>query len=190
MGEIAMRKMDAVIMAGLGWLGCMWAGSLLYGAMIFDRQLAAHVFVVGGLAAAVLLAGALLLRSAWYLALMVVVTAGISISAETDSFRIFARDLAFVLGVVATIRLGLAVEARFPDRPIGRFVEWGVISAGLWSAFALLQVAIFSAPDAFHAQLLLVMKHGALFGAGLGVGLDVAAVLRRRRAGAPAVQGS
>ncbi len=89
------------------------------------------------------------------------------------------RDAVWVVGLLAATKAGLATNRAFPGWAFGKFVLWGVAFGVIHFAMhAILVVANSASLDlqlAWFASLV-----GALIGAGIGLGVEAADLMRSR----------
>jgi len=163
----------------LCWAGCMWAGSLKYGPLIFNREMQAFQFVPLGLLGGILVVGAFRLRSSRFYLLVLVVAVLMKLTTGSDTSRLILRDVVIAHALALAIYLGAALNTYLPRLVFGKFLLWGVLCAGSYALATYMLAQSFGWTE-YGTPLLVNTTNGLLTGSGLGLGAELAALIIRR----------
>ncbi len=163
----------------LCWAGCLWAGSLKYGSLIFERETQAFQYVALGFLGAVLVAGVFRLRTSRYYLLVLVVAVLAKLTTGSDTSRLILRDVVIAHALALSVYLGAALNTYLSRLVFGKFLLWGVFCAGTYAMATYMLANAFGWTE-YGTPLQVNMMHGLLTGCGLGLGAELAALLIRR----------
>ena len=169
--------------AGLRFVFCflciVFFGFAAFGPVIFDNRLPYFQFIGFGLIVA-LFAGAIPVIKPWQLILLgIVAYIGAVFSAGSETSVRLIRDAVGVVSVITATGLGILVNRLFPSLPVGKFVLW----AAIFTTTQILAVLILSEIQSVTinpAIIPIVVKIGALIGAGAGFGFELASIVAGR----------
>ncbi len=160
-------------------LGSVLLGLIFYGRLMFNPNLVFFQFIGSGILCAAFIVAAessgprsvLILGLITY-PLMLAITG-------SNTGQLFLRDAIYVFGLASCVLLSLQTNLGFKNLNFGKFVFWGAIFGALhFFMFAILSIAKGAPFDFFLAGK--ATQLGTLVGAGIGLGYEISASLRRR----------
>jgi len=175
-----MRGAYSVILTVLlCWAGCLWSGSLRYGGLVFDRDFQAFQFLPMGLLGGILVAGVIRLRAFRFYMLVLAATLAAVVFTGSDTFRSVLRDVVVTHALALAVYLGAALNLRYPRPALGKFLFWGLLCAGTYATATYILARSAGWLD-YRIPLHINLVNGFLTGAGLGLGAELATLLRSR----------
>jgi hypothetical protein len=157
-------------------LGSIGAGYAYFGHQIFDHQLTYFQFVLFGAVAGLFVAVWPLISARWLLVLGVLAYFGFIIQANSTTPVRLIRDAVWILSVMAAVWIGLLLDRVFPFLKVGKFVVWAAIFA-VSHTCALFVLGVIQSVTVNPEFYLMNARIGALAGAGVGLGHELAAVV-------------
>lgn len=178
-----MRR-NKIGLAALQVVLCTWGsigfGYAYVGPLVFDRHLTYFQFVAFGLVAGVFVAAWPLLRPAWLALLAVVAFLALTITAQSDTPARHVRDAVGVLSLIGAVKVSLLNNRIFRTLAVGKFVVWAAVFA-ITHVCAVLVLSVLLSVPIGPGLLPNVARIGALIGAGVGFGYELAVVIGGRR---------
>lgn len=163
--------------------GSVAAGVLAYGGRVFEPALPHFQFVASGAIGGALVVaerarsarGSLLAGVASFACMSALV-------GSTDPY-ILARNAAWIAGLLLAVRASLRLDRLLPRVAVGKFASWSVVF-GLFHAALYLVPSLVRSGSVDAGAMLLQATIGALIGAGIGLGHELAVLptSRTRRA--------
>ena len=160
-------------------LGSIAAGYAYFGPQIFDHHLTYFQFILFGAVAGFFVAVWPLVSARWLLALGVLAYFGFVIQANSTTPVRLIRDAVWILSVMTAVRIGLLGDRFFPSLKVGKFVLWAAIFA-VTHTCALYVLGVIQSVTVNPEFYLMNARIGALAGAGVGLGRELAAVVATR----------
>ena len=171
----------AVLEVLLCTMGSIAFGFAYFGHQVFNPELTYFQFVFFGLIAGVFVAASPVWKSRWLLLVGVLTFLGLLLSTKSNTPMLLIKDAVGVLFVFAAVRLGVWGNRFLPSWPIGKFVVWGAIFAVTHVCAFLLLVLIKTQSIEANPEFVVVMARiGALLGAGVGFGYEIARIVASR----------
>lgn len=165
--------LPAALLFASCFLGSVLMGLAFYGRVVFDAHLAYFQFVAAGA-----MGGGLTVAAAGCKSRSMIIAAMLAFAAllawdSPKSWNLLLRDAVWVLVLVLAVRIGVWNSRVLPRLVFGKFVLWaavfGALHMGMFAILTLANGISFASDSAMLAGRL-----GALVGAGLGLGYEVA----------------
>jgi len=174
------RAVDLVLTPVLCLAGSVLAGAMVYGNRVFNPEMAHFQFVVSGLIGGSLVLAIQFRRGQYAILGCVAAFLIMSILVGSPAPDILARNALWVLGLYLAVRSGLLIDDKIRRVAVGKFTLWaatfGIVHVCM---FAILSVARRGSVEAELALFQLTL--GALIGAGVGLGHEIAEMVKFRR---------
>lgn len=154
-------------------LGSIAVGYAYFGHRIFDHHLTYFQFILFGAVAGIFVAAWPMVSKRWLLVLGVMAFFGVIIQAQSDTPTRVIRDAVWILSVVAGVGICLQANRVFPNLKVGKFVIWAAIFA-ITHTCALCLLGVIQSVTVNPEFYLMNARIGALAGAGLGLGRELA----------------
>ncbi len=161
-------------------LGSIAVGYVYFGHQIFDHHLTYFQFISFGVIAATFVAAWPLVGTRWLILIGVLAYLGLVIQAQSDTPVRLIRDAIWVVSVIAAVRIGLLGDRVFPSLKVGKFVVWAAIFA-VTHTCALFLLSVIQSVTVNPEFYLMNARIGALAGAGVGLGRELAIVATGKR---------
>ncbi len=162
-------------------LGSVGFGFAYFGHQIFNHELTYFQFVYFGVVAGVFVAVLPTAKSRWLVLMGAFAMLGLALNANSNTPMRLIRDVVGVLSVFVAVRLGLGAGRMFPALYVGKFVVWGAIFAVTHvCAFLFLVLIKTQSIEANPEFVIMVARIGALLGAGVGLGYELAIIVANR----------
>lgn len=160
-------------------LGSIAAGYAYFGHQIFDHHLTYFQFISFGVVAGIFVAAWPLVNARWLLLAGALAYLGFVIQANSTTPTRLIRDAVWVLSVIAAVWTSLQGDRVFPSLKFGKFVIWAAIFA-VTHTCALAVLGVIQSVTVNPEIYLMNARIGALAGAGIGLGHELATVATTR----------
>jgi len=160
-------------------LGSIAVGYAYFGPQIFDHHLTYFQFISFGITAGIFVAAWPLVSARWLFLLGILAYLGFVILANSTTPTRLIRDAVWVLAVIAAVWTSLRGDRVFPSLKVGKFIIWAAIFA-VTHTCALAVLGVIQSVNVNPDFYLMNAKIGALAGAGIGLGHELAAVVISR----------
>ncbi len=169
----------ALLQFTMCFLGSIGAGYAYFGNQIFDHHLTYFQFILFGAVAGIFVAAWPLVSARWLLAFGVLAYLGVVTQANSTTPVRLIRDAVWVLSVIAAVRISLLGDCVFPSLKVGKFVVWAAVFA-ITHTGALYLLSVIQSAAVNPESYMMNARIGALAGAGIGLGHELAEVVATR----------
>lgn len=173
------RSLLGLLTVALCLSSCMLMGLLAYGGRIFDPGQVTFQFIVSGLIGGAFVVAVRASRAMYVAAVGIFAFVLTTATSGPVSPNILLRNAVWVIALLVAVLAALRIEDKVRRLSIGKFVLWAAVF-GIVYLFALEVLSVIRHVPVNAEVVIENLKLGALIGAGIGLGHEIAEVTRWR----------